>query len=344
MKDYLPKNRYRINSYCVKEKKILSVLLLMILGSCAHSDQDRFALPIKSKKLKIGVNFNRMKEKKFLLTTIKLKKKTFNGKLSFKGNHVNIKLKGKSAILGKKSFRIRSIKSKKEYEMGLNEICLQNFMKFHGLIGFDSEFINVQFIDSFLPFFYQESIDKRLIESNQRRNGHLFSITKDVVKLEYNNSEVKHTTVQETIQDIINGVIANEIAICKAFDLDKCAKVLAILDYLNMDNLLKEHNLAYYLNPATGRIEIMVSNFNKFDNREEGINVENPMIHRLLQNKPFNYSYKQKLKLLINKKSIEVWARDHDILLANISPLKSQVLVPKQETKVHCSGTFKNNY
>ena len=111
-----------------------------------------------------------------------------------------------------------------------------------------------------------------------------------------------------------------------------------------MDNLLKEHNLAYYLNPATGRIEIMVRNFNKFDNREEGINVENPMIHRLLQNKPFNYSYKQKLKLLINKKSIEVWARDHDILLANISPLKSQVLVPKQETKVHCSGTFKNNY
>lgn len=236
-------------------------------------------------------------EESYVPASISVDGKSYKVELRLKGDYTDhlegkkwsfrIKVKGDNAIWGMKRFSIQS----PERSGYIKEWVLHRFMKYEGLIGLRYDFIDVVMNGKDLGIFaIEESFSKELIESNNRREGPILKfdesdyilMTKNQQipaeqkqKLEsdyYLNSDILSFRTEKTLsneklkQDFISGrslldkLRKHEISLSEAMDVEKAAKVFAVLSMMNVYHAVRWKNIRFYFNPVTQKLEPIAYN------------------------------------------------------------------------------------
>lgn len=238
----------------------------------------RYILSIdKEEELPATITFNNKKYK------VKLRLK---GKL---GDHwddekiwsLNIKVKGENAILGMKKLALQHPKTR----LYLNEWVFQKLARHLGIISPRYRFVNV-YINGENHGIYalEEGMDKILLENNERKEGVIIGHGVDYIFNKYDNGRLIFNTPKEIqsmyyssnievvgekkvlldtfqkkqflkAQKLYEAFRKGEKKTSEVFDIEKLAKLFAITDLLGQGHCVHVHNLKFYFNPITARLE-----------------------------------------------------------------------------------------
>ncbi len=168
-------------------------------------------------------------------------------------NGFTLSTKKKSTLLSKRELDFFWISSEDDQVIFKQLVSFQKALKAQKLIGFDCSLMGVQFKDTLGEAFYQEGIEKQLIESNSNREGILFSIVNedlDVLSTPKGITDEGITKLKSRIQSWKTNVLATQCL----FDWEKTITVLSTLKAFNLSES-KHISFVYYLNPVSNLIE-----------------------------------------------------------------------------------------
>ncbi|MBM77827.1 MAG: hypothetical protein CL846_05040 [Crocinitomicaceae bacterium] len=177
----------------------------------------------------------------------------------------SFKCKNGKRIYRKKKFRLYPLKNNESIKKAELIIHVNNELKENKLIGVFSKIVNLN-NESYL---FQEEIGKRIIESNQRREGIILKIqNKDsYIFIESTKREAFSSSIDLSIQNFINQNILNECYIDKISTI----KFISIIKK-HLGNVNPNY---FYLNPITNKAEPILAGLTNFKiNKSKNIIVE----------------------------------------------------------------------
>ncbi len=225
--------------------------------------------------------------KKYFRATINYKGKETSIKLRLKGDWVDhlkgekwsfrIKVTGENSFLGLKSFSIQSPHTRSFlHEWFMHQVYLRE-----GVLTTRYEFVPI--VINGIPmgiYALEEHFDKQLVEAKGRREGPLLKFNEEGLwetrigdpdgyhSLPYfaaaevipfkKNRTMKNPVLKQqfkTAQNLLLRYKGFDKNIEEIFDLDKLAKFYALTDLANTDHALIWHNLRFYYNPVSRKLE-----------------------------------------------------------------------------------------
>ena len=261
-----------------------------------------------------------LKETKKL--ALKLNEHSIKAKIESVGNGFTLSIKKKSTLLRKKVLSFYWTEDK--FDKGLFEklIILQNKLKAKRLIGFESSFKHIQFKDSLATVFFQEGIEKRLLESNENREGVLFICGENGVEIICKPKKPSKETRNKLVERVKSWE-SGELPTACFFDLQKTGKVLSLVKEIGIEKEAKIR-FCYYLNPVSDLVEIAVyyAANAEFDNLKS----------KLLLEEVFKKEIISDSSVCFNRKEFDrYFSIDNGtyILKEDKTKISSNVLVPK---------------
>lgn len=326
---------------------------------------------IKSEKIVIDINysnFNKIAETrisslangratedihKWVPAKIKYKKKNYKIKIKLKGVHsehwedplrwsFNVKIDENKNILGLKKFSIQKV-STRDY---LYEWLFMKALKNNGLISHRSEYFNVILNGNDLGLYYLEEVySKNLIENNDRREGPIIGLDKNLWINEANNlNDLSINSLEESFwrakiepiqfdNDLINtqqeiylnqaisqieSFRQNPEKIKEVFDIDQLSKVLALKTLFGAYEF-DWKDLKFYYNPITKLLEPIIRELHLIHDKNQIIHWwsgsvfdenccrddQDTFLKLLFQNLDFYELYISELNNLVNNNFIE---------------------------------------
>ena len=168
----------------------------------------------------------------------------------------SLETKKKNTFLGKKTVDFFWVNNNESKVLMSKIITLQHVLKAQKLIGFKTQFKTLQLKDTLVDVFFQEGIDKRLIESNKNREGFLFTVK----GRELNILSPPKNGNKESVSKLKNSLASyldNSLELTCFFDWDKTIKVLSTLKALDLMNE-SSVKICYYVNSVSNLIEPLV--------------------------------------------------------------------------------------
>jgi len=127
----------------------------------------------------------------------------------------------------------------------------------------------------------EEHLNKELLENRMAREGIIFSLKSDKIKI-FNEKKIRKDNNKRNqvrlLKTALQGIRNNEIEIDRAFDLGKFASYYAIIDLMDGYHAIDNYNPIYYLNPVTNLIEPIAREYNSLRYSEGQPNVNSLMI------------------------------------------------------------------
>lgn len=224
---------------------------------------------------------------------IRYKDKNFKIKIRLKGDWTDhlegdkwsfrIKVKGDNTLFGMKQFSIHHPKTRNY----IYEWIFHRTLKREELLGLRYEFIKVTLNGKDLGIYaLEEHFEKRLIESNELREGPIVRFSEDLMWQELNQQSAfpmqAMNGVSTYLSSNIDGFQTNKwlltptnsvpyikaiyllesfrrglVRTSDAFDTNKLAKFFALTDLMGAEHGAWWHNARFYYNPITSRLEII---------------------------------------------------------------------------------------
>ena len=187
-------------------------------------------------------------------------KQVLNNKIKVNIHPINggfqLDAKKKNTFFGKKVIDFYWIKKENSKVLMSKIITLQDLLKAQKLIGFKTMFKTVHFKDTIADVFFQEGLDKRLIESNKNREGVLFAMEGREMNILYAPKNIAKNKISQ-LKNSLDSYLGNDLELNCFFDWDKTTKVLSTLKALDLtgESLLK---ICYYVNSVSNLIEPVV--------------------------------------------------------------------------------------
>ena len=240
----------------------------------------------------------------------------------------------------KRAYKVRVLEGKKIYGMEefklLPPISRHNIVEWVGHALEDKEgLISLRYFfveatlngDNLGVYAIEEHFNKELLENREAREGIIFSIKNNQIKI-FNEKKVSKDLNQlnqiRFLKSALQGVKNNEIEISRIFDLEKYASHFAIIDLMNGYHA-SGANSNYYLNPITNLIEPITREYNSLRYSEGQPSLGELMIeinqeagsdwnfaNKLFQNREFTLLYLSKLLELSDKKYLDEFFEDID--------------------------------
>lgn len=175
-----------------------------------------------------------------------------------------------------------------ETRMFMREWVYHRFLELNDVLTPRYDFLNVELNDRSLGVYaWEEHFDKQLVESKQRREGPIIKLTEDGFWMSYKvssdlnrnanvqrlvddamwDSEVRPfkeartaanpalTAQFERAQNLLFGFKYEGLTVSEVFDVDLMARYHAVTDLLEAYHGITWHNIRFYYNPVTARIE-----------------------------------------------------------------------------------------
>jgi len=239
----------------------------------------------RNKALKNGVIDKSLK--KYVRATINYKGKEMPIKLRLKGDWIDhlkgekwsfrIKVTGNNSFLGLKSFSIQSPRTRSFlHEWFMHQVYLRE-----GVLTTRYEFFPVIVNGKQMGVYaLEEHFDKQLVENKGKREGPIIKFNEEgvwetrigdpdgyhslpyfaaaeVIPFKQNRTMTNPVLKQhfKTAQSLLLRYKAFDKNIEEIFDLDKLAKFYALTDLANTDHALIWHNLRFYYNPVSRKLE-----------------------------------------------------------------------------------------
>jgi hypothetical protein len=222
------------------------------------------------------------------------KKKTVRVKIRLKGDwtrdHINedkwsfrIKVRGDNTLFGMRVFSLHHPKARRY----VNEWVFHNALKREGVLSLRYDFINVSLNGKDLGLYaIEEHFDKQLLEYNRRREGPILKQCEDVLWKDrknllpyfvYNPSGLQSALVSDigvfneksTLRNpklrrqvmagrnLLKSFMDGKTSPEKVFDLDNVARFFAVCEVFGATHAYIWHNLRYYMNPVTSKMEMI---------------------------------------------------------------------------------------
>ncbi len=253
--------------------RALLLLSLITLMSCG-SNESKTSNIKESNYSSISFTHNIFDLEKNLKVRVESKSESAPIKIKKTENSFQIKTKKKLTFLSKKVFSLFTIKDSVEFKNFAKLNVIEEVLQSQNLIGLKSKFLSVNIKGNIHEMFFQEGFDKRIIESNSRREGIIFTNTNSS-KITYNPSDKEDEKLAQTINNKIkqweNGDLKTECLV----DAYKWGKFLAINELLNTSGI-PNLSFAYYLNPVSNLIEpfLFLSNKSNVDDFASKLTVD----------------------------------------------------------------------
>lgn len=182
-----------------------------------------------------------------------------------------VKVKDDAAFMGMKIFSLQHPKTR-DY---MNEWFINQFYGDAGFVALRYGFIELIVNgESYGIYAVEEHPDKRLVENNYMREGPIFRFDthafsgninlEDVFQLlpldsYLSDKEVEDGTQQHkyylTAEALMKSFIKGDSSADKTFDVHKLSLLFAFADLFGMDHATSLHNILFYYNPVTAKIE-----------------------------------------------------------------------------------------
>lgn len=193
-----------------------------------------------------------------------------------------VEVDGDDSILGMQRFSLHHPRARNY----LWEWVYHRALKREGIIALRYSFVTVGLNGSDLGVYaLEEHFEKRLIENNSRREGPILRFNEDLMWREladrkwqfhgaatpgagtFEASQVDGFGVAKTMQDpaakelfvkaahLLDAFRSGEVTTSEAFDTKKLATYFAMVDLLGAEHGARWHNIRFYYNPVTARIE-----------------------------------------------------------------------------------------
>ncbi len=185
---------------------------------------------------------------------IKSQDDDFKVEVDYFDGGVNFTIKKKKRFLGKKKISLFGVLSNQKSILE-NSIKLQESLKEANLIGFESGFKTVQFSDTVAELFFQEGIEKQLIESNRNREGIIFSEVEGGINILFKPKRAKDASVEDLKQRHLRWKNGSLTTAC-FFDVVKTKQVISLWEKAKLNKELT--SVAFYLNPVSNLVEPLV--------------------------------------------------------------------------------------
>ena len=218
---------------------------------------------------------------------IRHKNKKVRAKVRLKGDWVDhltsskwslrVSIKGDDTLFGMKEFSIQH----PVHRNYLGEWFLQKVMKKENILGLDFDFIEVIINGhNFGIYAIEEHFDKRLIENNHFREGIIVKFDEDLrwanIQKNFKDAELPSTYYSSAIEifqskkiksnktkrehfkkafNLLERFRNKELQPEKVFDYKKMASFYALNDFLGGQHATVFHNLRFYYNPITSKLE-----------------------------------------------------------------------------------------
>lgn len=165
--------------------------------------------------------------------------------------------KKKSTLFGKKRIDFFWVQTDSVEQIFNKFSAVQKALRAQNLIGFESNITTIQFRDTLVRVFFQEGIDKKLIESNKNREGVLFSLQGEEFSVLYSP---KKTTSQKIVKlkTTLNSYLNGNLPLKCYFDWGKSVQVFSTVEAMGLLKY-KGLKLHYYANPVSNLIEPLIS-------------------------------------------------------------------------------------
>jgi len=226
--------------------KQVYLLLFVFVVSCSNNPQKLTLANDEFPTLEFSDELNH-KVKSTKITT-QHKSNELSLKVKSKNLCFKIKVLKNGNLFSKKQFRLFPVKDSLEFKQYANHDLFQKIIDRESLLGLKSKFVNVKAGGNTDCFFFQEALEKTLIESSESREGILFTYTTELsVKHQPKKTGNSSKTLKERIDQWKKGLLNTSCL----FDVEKTGKYLALYEGFNMQNT----KLAYYLNPVSNLIE-----------------------------------------------------------------------------------------
>jgi hypothetical protein len=239
-----------------------------------------------------ALSINNLNTKEYVRATIKHNNKTYEIKLRLKGDHVDhlegkkwsfrIIVKGDKTIYGMKQFSVHHPKTRNY----LNEWLFHRVLSKENIISLRYKFVNIVLNGEDLGLYaLEEHFEKRLIENNQRKEGVIIRFNEDlmwkeITKLnhifpnaktsgygEYSSSNIDAFQTNKILSDsvlfnyylkaisLLESFRNGELSTKDVFDIEKLSSYFAITDILGAQHGARWHNMRFYFNPITSKLE-----------------------------------------------------------------------------------------
>ena len=231
-------------------------------------------------------------EESFVSAEIRFQGKPLRARLRLKGDNIDhlrhekwsfrVVLKGDARVFGMKQFSLQHPESRNY----LYEWLYHEFLKSEDVLSLRYRFVNVSVNGKDLGIYaLEEHFDKLLVEHRQRREGPILRFTENMMWQEnlqwthpfpdanvstygsYLSSDVDVFKTRAVLADstqrslflaasgLLESFRADRLAPSDVFDVQKMADYLAVSDLLNAEHATRWHNVRFYYNPITARLE-----------------------------------------------------------------------------------------
>jgi len=229
---------------------------------------------------------------------------------------IAVKVKGENTIKGMKEFALL-VPLSRGY---LTDWIAYKMLESRNSIGARNDFIDVTFNGKNLGiFFLEERYDKLLLENSRFREGIIFKIESNNLKI-YNEKRLRSDPNNEKqLEDLLKmwqAFLDGEINSADIFDIKKLASVAAVSDLMNQKHPLYFSNMRFYFNPVTYLVEPLAREWGVLTKESrvpfESLLPEDPntkgasLYHKgLYENEIFN-------KIYLNRSFFEYYAKEAD--------------------------------
>lgn len=219
---------------------------------------------------------------------IRYKKQSFKVDIRLKGDLIShldknkwsfrVKLKGDNSIWGIKKFSLQSPGQRGDLAQWIFHQALKN----EGLIALRYKFVNVIVNGKNWGLYaLEEHFDKYLIENNKRREGPILKLDEDMLWRDRYQNDFSHQTDFQDYNalnvdafkknllfknpslykayisgfNLLEAFRNKKLTTHEVFDVEKLAKYFAIADLTGASHATRWHNIRFYYNPVTARLE-----------------------------------------------------------------------------------------
>lgn len=193
-----------------------------------------------------------------------------------------VKVNGEKSLMGMKRFSLHHPRARNY----AHEWFYHQVMKQEGMIGLRYDFVELELNGNRLGVYaLEEHFEKRLVENNKRREGPILRFSEDVMwpqlidqvrknpeaqtrnEGNYIVSEVDTFATNSVLKDpakrklfgkaaqLLSDWRRGQLTTSQVFDIDKTATYFALTDVLGAEHGSRWHNIRFYYNPVTSKIE-----------------------------------------------------------------------------------------
>ncbi|MDH3348961.1 MAG: CotH kinase family protein, partial [Desulfobulbaceae bacterium] len=221
-----------------------------------------------------------------------------------------VKVKGKNSLLGMRVFSLQHPKTRGFHGEPLFFSMLQDFNVLTPRYFFVREILNGKDMGIMA---LEEHFSKELLERNGRRESVIIKFDEslyweyiDDPALSFNdytasrvdsfqtskvNRSKKLSADYNTAVGLLRGFINRDLTASEVFDVEQMGALLAASDIWGSYHVLRWHNLRFYYNPVTARLEPIAFDANIQDQEDVPTTGDAPIIHHIMEDNLIHLSY-----------------------------------------------------